>query len=320
MPNVSDKLKCLCMPYIKQYKGSTASELINTIVQQLAKRDIHYKYKSIEPVVHKFWNIPKVIPQVTVQPTGQAFDPELPKSMAENYGVMELDGRDFLLIGDTQIPFHDELAIRTAVNSGKYDTIILMGNIIDCHSQSHFERDPRYRDFNFERLQLIQFYKYLRFHFPKEKIIFLEGNHEYRLTRWLWEHPEMYNIDEFQPSNILRCSDFNIEYVSGKTLKIGCLNLVHGHEIKGGGEQPAKNFVKKCMENIATFHFHKTQEWIEPKFDESIVGGWSVGCLCGLRPKWLPVNKWNHGFAHVKLLDNGKFEMYNKKIFNGVIY
>jgi predicted phosphodiesterase len=240
--------------------------------------------------------------------------------MAENYSFLDVNGKEILILGDLQIPFHDEIAIRTAINSGQYDTIILAGDIIDCHSISYFERDPRCRDFNVERLQLIQFYKYLRFHFPKQKIYFLEGNHEYRLTRWLWDHPEMYNIDELKAESMLRCVDFDIEYVSGRTLKLGDLNVVHGHEIRGGGQQPAKTFVQKCMENIVTFHFHKTQEWIETRLDGSMIGGWSVGCLCGLRPRWLPVNKWNHGFAHVKLLDNGKFEVYNKKIYNGAVY
>jgi hypothetical protein len=45
---------------------------------------------------------------------------------------------------------------------------------------------------------------------------------------------------------------------------------------------------------------------------------WSLGCLCELHPAYLPINKWNHGFAIVDV-DGNNFHVRNKRIHKGVI-
>jgi hypothetical protein len=47
---------------------------------------------------------------------------------------------------------------------------------------------------------------------------------------------------------------------------------------------------------------------------------WSLGCMCELHPPYMPLNKWNHGFAIVDLDDNGTdFEVRNKRILKGKV-
>jgi len=46
---------------------------------------------------------------------------------------------------------------------------------------------------------------------------------------------------------------------------------------------------------------------------------WSLGCLCELHPAYLPINKWNHGFAIVDI-DGQNFEVRNKNIYKGQIF
>jgi hypothetical protein len=47
---------------------------------------------------------------------------------------------------------------------------------------------------------------------------------------------------------------------------------------------------------------------------------WSLGCLSELNPAYMPLNKWNHGFAIVDLSDNGEdFHVKNYRIHKGKI-
>jgi hypothetical protein len=44
-----------------------------------------------------------------------------------------------------------------------------------------------------------------------------------------------------------------------------------------------------------------------------------VACLCELHPDYMPINKHHHGFAHVRVMDSGEFEVSNYRIVNGKI-
>jgi hypothetical protein len=47
----------------------------------------------------------------------------------------------------------------------------------------------------------------------------------------------------------------------------------------------------------------------------------STGCLCGLNPLYMPINKHNLGFAYVEInIKTGEYILENKKIVKGKIY
>jgi hypothetical protein len=50
----------------------------------------------------------------------------------------------------------------------------------------------------------------------------------------------------------------------------------------------------------------------------NITTTWSVGCLSELHPMYMPLNKWNHGFAIVDI-DKEDFQVTNKRIHNGKV-
>ena len=52
-----------------------------------------------------------------------------------------------------------------------------------------------------------------------------------------------------------------------------------------------------------------------------IISVHSVGCLCGKTPYFMPINRWNTGFAYCELeIKTGNYTFYNLKIINGKIY
>lgn len=46
---------------------------------------------------------------------------------------------------------------------------------------------------------------------------------------------------------------------------------------------------------------------------------WSTGCLCGMHPEYARINDWNHGFAFVKVAENGNYKVANLRIYNGEV-
>jgi len=47
----------------------------------------------------------------------------------------------------------------------------------------------------------------------------------------------------------------------------------------------------------------------------------SQGCLCGMNPLYMPINKWNLGFSYVEHeIKSGQFIIHNLKIINGRVY
>jgi hypothetical protein len=55
--------------------------------------------------------------------------------------------------------------------------------------------------------------------------------------------------------------------------------------------------------------------------DGHVISVRSMGCLCGLNPHYMPINKHNHGFAFCELdIKTGEYFFENLKIIKGKIY
>ena len=67
-------------------------------------------------------------------------------------------------------------------------------------------------------------------------------------------------------------------------------------------------------------HWHQTSEHAESTLGGRSIACWSTGCLCELHPPYMPLNKWNHGYAIVDVTAGGNFQVQNKKIIKGVAY
>jgi hypothetical protein len=67
-------------------------------------------------------------------------------------------------------------------------------------------------------------------------------------------------------------------------------------------------------------HLHHTSEQTEQAIDGSMLAAWSLGCLCGLNPRYRRLSsRWNHGYAIVDIATNGEYEIRNRKILGGKV-
>lgn len=223
-----------------------------------------------------------------------------------------------LIISDTHFRFHDKRAIEIALNYGKKincDAIIMLGDMVDFYGASFHDKNPNFTLLEQERNTFVEFLKFVREKFKGVRLIFLQGNHEFRLDRYLWRHSAFANLPELKCENFLKLTEYGVEYFeNGTVLKLGGLHLIHGNELgMKGGINIAQTMLLRAMDSTLFGNFHKRQMRDKTSISQNEYVVHAIGCLCSLHPKYFPVNDWQLGFADVEL-DGKKFLISNHRI------
>jgi len=242
-----------------------------------------------------------------------------------------------LVLADMHIPYHDDIAIKTALNWGlsqNPDLVVLNGDTFDCYTISSWKTDPLRADYGSEVRQSIDIFKTYNSQISKCKSvkekIFICGNHEDRLRRELWSgSKKLAGLDILTIPNIYQLDELGWKYIDNAQLlreemqpfKLGKLTILHGHEVKVNYSvvNIPRIYYQKCLVNIMVAHYHRSQENIERKLDHSHDGAWSMGALCKLSQEYAPHNNWNHGCCMIEWDSQGDFSISNKKIINGKV-
>jgi predicted phosphodiesterase len=232
-----------------------------------------------------------------------------------------------LILSDVHIPYHNVEAVTLAMQYGKdkaVNGIMLNGDILDFYGLSTFEKDPRKRRFSEELEMGRQFLRVLRKEFDGVPIYFKLGNHCERYERYLRiKAPELLDVSEFRLDVLLKFGEIGVELIDDKRIvKFGKLNIMHGHEFGKSvfsPVNPARGLYMRGKENCIAGHNHQTSSHVEPSMNGHVVNTWSTGCLCELHPAYMPINKWNLGFAYVEREEGEGFTVHNHTIIKGKI-
>jgi predicted phosphodiesterase len=248
----------------------------------------------------------------------------LPTSDETIYEPFKIEAKRLAVLSDIHIPYHSIEALTATFDYLKHykpDAILLNGDTLDFHGLSRFVRDPKKRHFAEELTAFEQFMETLNNLF-KCKVYFKIGNHEERYEHFLWQKAgELVGVEEFELEAIIK-KRADVEIIGEKRImKAGDLNIIHGHEFGTGFFSPvnvARGLFLRAKVSAMQGHNHQTSEHTEPNLNGQIVTTWSLGCLCELHPAYLPINKWNLGFAVVDI-NGDNFEVQNKRIWKGKI-
>lgn len=253
---------------------------------------------------------------------------KLPESDEEDFTPYYIRGhKRGLIINDIHLPYHNIAALSACFNFAKKekpDFIFINGDLLDFHQLSYFQKDPRKKRFAEELAMFKQFMEALARIF-KCKIYFKFGNHEERYDSFLYQKAgELKGVEEFELKNIIQARAEGISIIRDKRLVVlNGLPFIHGHEMGRGVFSPvnaARGLFLQAKHSAVKGDCHTTSEHTEPDIFGNIKTTWSVGALCGLTPKWLPINKWNHGFAIVDLGPGPKnFKFRNYRIDKGTV-
>jgi len=252
----------------------------------------------------------------------------LPKSYEEQRDpyILPVCCNNILLISDLHIPYHNIDAITIALDYGKKEkvnTIFINGDLIDCHSVSKFESDPKKRSIKEEFDATKEFLVQLRKAFPKALIYWLKGNHCIRWEKFLYSKVrEIWDDDYFFLEERLQLNSVGVKILDDKVLvKAGKLSITHGHHIFKGAftpVNPSRGAFLRAKQSLIVGHLHRPSHHPETDLDGKIISCWSTGCLCELRADYSPlVGNTMHGFAHIQLSKDGDYTVKNYSIING---
>lgn len=126
-----------------------------------------------------------------------------------------------MVINDAHIPFHDPKLIDIdasglvldILEDLKLDRLIINGDLLDMYNvNSHGPKHPDILSTLEDELYAgLEFFKNLRKKFPALEIVFLFGNHEWRLDRFLLQHAKQF-FSLLSVENFLQLKEYNIEY------------------------------------------------------------------------------------------------------------
>ena len=232
-----------------------------------------------------------------------------------------------LLIADLHMPFHDMNVIEAEIQYAKehdVNTIIMLGDVIDCYALSRFLKIPNSASFEEEREQFWGLIDYINQELPDVQIFWYEGNHEKRWQTYMMSHaPEIFHVSDFQIPELFNLRELGVTWIDKcQYIRAGKINLLHGHEYPGASSSvnPARGLFLKTKSNCCVAHYHRISMHDDKDINGTVIGCWSIGCSCQLNPEYMPLNQWQNGFAHLIILPDGNFTFENKKIIKGKVY
>jgi predicted phosphodiesterase len=284
--------------------------------------DARYWLRFIEDKVGN----PKRMKRKVEKPMDRPRNPyKLPESDETSYEPYRIDAARVLVLSDIHVPYHSVDALTCAFDYAKDekpDAVLLNGDTIDFFGLSRFVKDPKARSIAHELEAFRNFFEVVQKIFEC-KVYFKFGNHEERYNHFLWmKAAELEGVKEFSLENIIKARAEGVEVIGEKRIiKLGDLNVLHGHEFGGSIFSPvniARGLFLRGKVSAMQGHNHQTSEHTESNMNGDLTTTWSLGCLCELHPAYLPINKWNHGFSIVDI-DGDNFHVRNKRIHKGQI-
>lgn len=225
-----------------------------------------------------------------------------------------------MVLPDLHIPHHDEKALACVLKAYQVlrpDEVVVLGDWLDCEQfSSHGVKtivEMRAHRFIEDELEpcnavLDKLQKY------KNKLTYIEGNHEQRIERWAanWGQrlgPDLYKL--MSPRKLIGEGRSNFTWVpySGHLShyeitpaleKSSALWAIHGWS---HAKAAARIHLQKAVSVSVVFgHTHRVQsETIRNPTNGHYLTGWSPGCLSKLQPLYQLGNPtaWGHGFSLV---------------------
>jgi len=235
----------------------------------------------------------------------------------------------WLVLPDIHVPEHDKKAYGAVLkyaSDNKYDGFIQLGDWVDFNTiSSHnkgilgkIEGNRVQKDFEALEKSIEEVRQAVG---PKVQKYLTAGNHEYRLTRFLDEHPELKGLPDFDlPGRIKRVAP-EMTWVpfweEGKVLQVGKAKFIHG---RNTGRYPAAKVARDYQGNVFFGHVHSVEYLSETTVDDHETrGAMALGCLQSPKASWMHgrPNRWQHAFAEFFFFKNGNFTFYVPQIFSG---
>jgi UDP-2,3-diacylglucosamine pyrophosphatase LpxH len=215
-----------------------------------------------------------------------------------------------LVLSDVHSPFFYPPAIALALSIGKYikpHLVILNGDFVDCFSVSPFRWSSREDNLHNEIEISRQLLDIITKTFPDTPFIFIEGNHELFLQKYIRRRAAALSLlEEIKIPSLLGFKGKNRyylrreeEYASFETSAFPSVYFYNAHGtprllvIHGDGlgiSKGACHFARlvhqRVLMNTICGHWHVSQTWHSFTLEGERISAWVFPPLCFPRPHW----------------------------------
>lgn len=178
---------------------------------------------------------------------------------------------------------------------------------MDFYSISHFDKNPtRSKSVTLQReIELWQRgQREWRSAAPGAKAFYMIGNHEDRLRKWLWRHPEVADLEVLKLPYLLGLASLGIHWEHDKgeqanlELQLWSLVIKHGSIVRSGSGYSARAELEKEKYAVSTMtgHTHRGgTAFVRTRYGNVI--GQECFCLCRLDPEYVQHPDWQQGLV-----------------------
>jgi predicted phosphodiesterase len=229
------------------------------------------------------------------------------------------DSRRTLEYSDAHVPYHDPYALELVIKIIAHvqpSRIIENGDMGDFYEVSQFDKNPdqiRNGGLQNQIQQLSEFHAEVVRAKPADCLVdYTEGNHEYRLIRYLWRHSELFGLKALELPTLLELERYGIAYHRDEiALANGGLIVKHGTLVRkaGGMSALAELEAEKYAVSTLTGHTHRMGATMV-RTRRGLLGGWEGGCLCNLNPEYVKRPNWQLGCSIItEAVDGDSFSV-----------
>ena len=253
----------------------------------------------------------------------QFYLPSLKRIMTENY-------ERCVIANDFHYPYQDDKVIKLwfkFLEDFKPDTVIINGDLLDCWALSKFDKNPKEgRKFKEEVDMGESFFQELRLTLPKAHLVYIFGNHEYRLQKYIVQQaPELIWFEGLSLQDLMHLHKYDVEVVNSglkeSFYQYGDLFVGHYNKVSKHGGYTVKNLIDDYGVSLLQAHTHRFGLHIRKTLDNRWIGGYENGCMCNLSPSYMLSPNWCHGFSVVfKEKNDGRFQVVQVPIIKGKFF
>lgn len=213
----------------------------------------------------------------------------------------------FLCWPDTHFPYGDPRAINLGLQVVRHyqpDVVFLMGDMLDCTGFGSYKyrlTDPK----SFLVNELNDWYEFadrLRAIVPKAELVYIEGNHEQRVERWVGQHPQLTDLPAMNLDILLKLGEYGFAN-NGQMVQESYLaneEVVFTHGIHTGSNKAgfAARF-EMARYGISGFtgHTHRLAQYFE-RSKRTLRTWFECGHMQQWRPHYLKsFPNWQQGLA-----------------------
>ncbi len=205
-------------------------------------------------------------------------------------------------LSDIHCPFQNKTAVKMVVDfirEQKPGRVHLLGDACDFWALSRFDKDPTRRLNLQEELDSVRdLLTSIRDAAPRAQIIYSEGNHEYRLRKYLMsEAKALAGLRALSLEKLLDFQTLRIRFQpQDRPYRIGHLLFTHGQFVSRWSGMSAKRHFERYGCCVIHGHTHRLGAFYHTDINDCY-GAWETGCLSTLTPDYVTAPDWQNGFS-----------------------